>query len=228
MPEPRLFAAVYGKREIRKVIQSQGAYFWIYHGGYLEEVVVVNSADGRLVGFLGVYPTRDKRGFIGGLLVTDNMGKPEEFRVSLPIKPNMVQRTLYGESLIRHIGVNLCGQPLYNSLKTKNELILLLVENPEWLILAESITCLVAHVVKPGEKKGYVYLNDELTVNKLESPNTKEKSLYIQYPSSYFDDKQLVCHDIIGSFTEYMDLGEPFSRIEKALDVLSTENEQFT
>ena len=40
----------------------------------------------------------------GGILVTDAQGKPVEFRCTSPIRPNAVQRTLYGGTLMTHIG----------------------------------------------------------------------------------------------------------------------------
>jgi len=50
--------------------------------------------------------------FRGGILVTDSSGKPVEFRCTSPIRPNAVQRTLYGGTLMPHIAVELVGEVL--------------------------------------------------------------------------------------------------------------------
>ena len=60
--------------------------------------------------FLG-YSEFDK-GYRGGILVTDEWGKPLEFRCTSPVHPNPVQRTLYGQTLLPHIAVELIGAPL--------------------------------------------------------------------------------------------------------------------
>ena len=47
----------------------------------------------------------------GGILITDAHGKPLEFRCTSPIRPNAVQRTLYGSTLMPHIAVELVHCP---------------------------------------------------------------------------------------------------------------------
>ena len=53
----------------------------------------------------------------GGILVTDAHGKPVEFRCTSPIRPNAVQRTLYGGTLMPHIAVELVGVPLVHAVQ---------------------------------------------------------------------------------------------------------------
>ena len=53
----------------------------------------------------------------GGILVTDAHGKPVEFRCTSPIRPNTVQRTLYGGTLMPHIAVELVGKPLIQAVQ---------------------------------------------------------------------------------------------------------------
>ena len=77
-----------------------------------------------MIGFYSLVATSDEKGYLGALLVTDDIGKPEEFRVTHPVKPTLLQRQIYGETLIPHIGVSLCGVPLYEALKNKPSLLL--------------------------------------------------------------------------------------------------------
>src|SRR6266404_5465414 len=60
----------------------------------------------------------------GGILVTDPSGKPTEFRCTSEIKPNSIQKTLYGSTLRVHMAIELAARPLLAALKTKPDLIL--------------------------------------------------------------------------------------------------------
>jgi hypothetical protein len=80
------------------------------------------------IGFLALLTTNAKDGFIGALLVTDDHGIPQEFRCTHAVKPTLVQRSLYGDTLEPHIGVNLCGTPLLKALQRKPSLVLVRTE----------------------------------------------------------------------------------------------------
>lgn len=67
----------------------------------------------------------DHQGYRGGILVTDEHGKPVEFRATAPVRPNLVQRTLYGQTLLPHIAVELIGLPLLRSLQEKPSVIII-------------------------------------------------------------------------------------------------------
>jgi hypothetical protein len=102
-----------------------------------------------LIAFFSLEPTQDKKGVIGAMLVTDDLGMPQEFRVTFPIKPTSLQQRLYGDSLVTHLGVTLCGEPLYNALRLKPEL--LVVSQPQYLSLAKNVEAKVAHIKRLGE-----------------------------------------------------------------------------
>src|SRR4029450_11711246 len=42
-----------------------------------------------------------ERGFVGGLLVTNHLGRPLEFQCTAPVRPNRTQEILYGPPLPR-------------------------------------------------------------------------------------------------------------------------------
>jgi hypothetical protein len=65
-----------------------------------------------LLGFLTLQETLNKDGYIGAILITDTGGVPQEFRCTHPVKPTVIQKPLYGDTLEPYIGVNLCGVPL--------------------------------------------------------------------------------------------------------------------
>lgn len=56
--------------------------------------------------------------YVGGaLLVTDALGNPQELRVATPVKPNRVQRAIWGDRLIGHAICNLLGNPLLSTVE---------------------------------------------------------------------------------------------------------------
>jgi hypothetical protein len=63
------------------------------------------------VGFLTIL--QDQAGFLGGYLVTNQWGRPLEFRLSTAVQPNRVQQILYGETLLPYICGELIGKALY-------------------------------------------------------------------------------------------------------------------
>jgi len=48
----------------------------------------------------------------GGLLLVDLRGRPVDFRCTSAIRPNSIQKILYGGTLSSHLAVNMCGLPL--------------------------------------------------------------------------------------------------------------------
>src|SRR5438552_17261166 len=69
------------------------------------------------VAFLGYLEFDNSASYRGAILVTDDWGKPLEFRCTPPVKPTAVQRTLYGSTLTSHLLVALIEKPLMYSLK---------------------------------------------------------------------------------------------------------------
>ena len=68
------------------------------------------------VAFLGYLEFDNSASYRGAILVTDDWGKPLEFRFTAPVKPTAVQRTLYGSMLTPHLLVALIAEPLMEAL----------------------------------------------------------------------------------------------------------------
>jgi hypothetical protein len=67
-------------------------------------------------GFLTV--ANDPSGYSGGYLVTNQWGRPLEFRLSTPVRPNRVQQILYAETLEPYICGDLIGKTLVEKTAT--------------------------------------------------------------------------------------------------------------
>lgn len=70
-------------------------------------------SDDQIIGFLGLYGESDGDSAVrAGLLVTDNRGYPQEFRVASPVRPNALQRSLYGSDLNQFMISDILAAPL--------------------------------------------------------------------------------------------------------------------
>jgi hypothetical protein len=179
------------------------------------------------IGFFTMRPTADEKGLLGALLVTDELGKPEEFRVTYPIKPTPLQRQLYGESLVPHMGVELCGKPLLQALRNKLEL--LVVNDVRFLGLAKDAACPVVQVERLGEKLvvGGDSVDSEQRRGKMLSPTGRFSALAVNYPAECAEAQKAHADSVLQRFFAGIDLVEPFSRIEIAVRVLGEQDQAF-
>lgn len=75
------------------------------------------------LGFLTAIEVPEK-GFVGGLLVTTQHGRPLEFQCTVPVKPNATQEILYGPTLAPFILGELIGATLIEKAGIKPHLVL--------------------------------------------------------------------------------------------------------
>lgn len=177
----------------------------------------------ELVAFYSLLRSEDGKAYMGAILVTDSIGKPEEFRVTFPVKPTQIQERLYGESLFTHIGIELCGKPLYAALKAKPAL--LLVGDHRLLPLGKDVQCSVGYVAPAGEKlqlEGRT--RDRDTVK---SASGRFRPLSVECPSHYIQEDRQKAMSLIGQFFEHIDLTEPFTRITLAVKELAAQDDRF-
>jgi hypothetical protein len=70
----------------------------------------MTSTDTLNLGFLTVL--KDGNDYVGGYLVTNQWGRPLEFRLSTAVQPSRVQQILYGETLEPYLCADLIGKTL--------------------------------------------------------------------------------------------------------------------
>jgi len=92
--------------------------------------------DARL-GFLAAFSPTDNV-FLGGLLVTNRLGRPLEFQCTAPVEPNPTQVLLYGPTLKSYVLGDLIGKTLLERVSTKPHVVL--VDVPELLTLRKLIS----------------------------------------------------------------------------------------
>lgn len=177
------------------------------------------------IAFFMLSYTQDNKGYLGAILVTDNMGMPKEFRVTYPVKPTGLQVQLYGDSLLGHIGVNLCGKPLYDVLKIKPEL--LVVNNVKYLPLAIEVKSRVVYLERVGE--GFIVQDGKSTKNgkAVKSSSERFQPLNVNLPLHYELTDQEEAMKLVSKYFQFIDLLEPFQRIQGALGALASQDEKF-
>lgn len=179
-----------------------------------------------VVGFYSLEKLEDEGGYMGALLVTDDLGMPEEFRVTYPVKPTPLQAQLYGDSLLPHIAIQLCGVPLFNSLRTKPAVLIL--RRPSFLPMSRDIQAKVVALERLGDS---LVLDGEeggsLQVEKIEPSRAGFSPVSITYPTEYDSDVRSATRTIVNGYFEGIDLLEPFERISGALSALAKQDERF-
>jgi len=180
-----------------------------------------------LLGFLALHETLSHDGYLGGILVTDFQGIPQEFRCTHPVKPTILQRPLYGETLESHIGVNLCGIPLIESIQNKPSLI---VVHKEFLLgVRAASSCPVIFVRRAGEAidiKSSDSSDKKLKRERIDCPTGRFQPLVLT-PHFDFNDDITSAREILGEIFSYLDPIEPFERMLKAIEVLGKQDKRF-
>ncbi len=111
------------------------------------------------LGFLTVL--QEAGSYLGGYLVTNNWGRPLEFRLSTAVQPNKVHQVLYGPTLVPYVCGDLIARTLVEKTATQAQLLLtdteavldlrLKVATPVvWLAPPEHTAADDANLVRPG------------------------------------------------------------------------------
>jgi hypothetical protein len=157
------------------------------------------------LGFLTAIEVPDK-GFIGGLLVTNQCGRPLEFQCTVPVKANATQEILYGPTLAPFILGELIGGTLVEKAGVR----------PLWILTdCHEILELRNHVDRP------VAVVEALAEDSAigESDDCRKIRLgrqTIRFHPAHTDDHAAVSRDS-RQVPADADLQEPFERIREAL-----------
>jgi len=178
------------------------------------------------LGFLGLNRTSSGDGYIGAVLVTDQYGVPAEFRCTYPVKPSVLHKPLYGETLEPYVGVELCAKPLVEALDHK---LTLLIVNARFLLeVRPSCHCPVIFIERVGEAIE-VAPADAVTSppkSRVNCPSGRFQPIYVSAHSNYAEDLSASRPLVENAFSR-LDLLEPFERIATALKVLAQQDDRF-
>jgi hypothetical protein len=155
------------------------------------------------LGFLTVL--HEANGYLGGYLVTNQWGRPLEFRLSTAVQPNRVQQILYGGALEPYICADLIGKTLVE--KTGLPVQLVVTDTAASLDLRlrlEAPVALLPAADRPGTASGTV----------VEGPARGRPSLqcHPQFPGD-----AAAVREMLERLGPSLDLTEPFQRIREAM-----------
>ncbi len=108
-----------------------------------ETFMTERARDKFHLGFLRIVAT--DAGYVGGLLVTNRLGRPLEFQCTTPVKANRTQEILYGPTLKPFLFSELIGVTLIDRLQVKPQVVL--VDQEALLDLRQHIALPVACVL---------------------------------------------------------------------------------
>ena len=152
------------------------------------------SALGNL-GFLTIL--HEPAGYLGGYLVTNQWGRPLEFRLSTPVQPNRVHEILYGDGLEPYICSDLIGKTLVE--KTSSTAHVIITDHPRALDLRLSLDVPIVwlgHVQKESE--------DSLSFENFRC-------------HARFPDDAKALRSVFEQTNGVVDLAEPFARVREAI-----------
>jgi hypothetical protein len=156
----------------------------------------------------------EKDHYRGGILITDDQGKPLEFRCTSPIQPTAVQKTLYGGTLQAHMAIELSAKPLLKAAMEKPDTILVAQEEFSELRKSEDTPMLI--VSKQGATLAQNETDKPATSELLASQSGKFEPIVVVSHWAYPGDLETTRLNLAGLFSKF-DLTEPFERIRNAL-----------
>jgi hypothetical protein len=142
------------------------------------------------LGFLTI--VQEPAGYLGGYLVTNQWGRPLEFRLSTAVLPNRVQQILYGDTLQPYICAELIGKTLVEKTVTQPQLIL--TDRESVLHLRQLLDTPVGWLEESMAQRGHVM------------------QTHPQFPQDQAKLKELA--ERLG---DIFDMTEPFTRIREAI-----------
>jgi hypothetical protein len=101
------------------------------------------------LGFLSILQEGDS--YLGGYMVTNQWGRPLEFRLSSAVQPNKVQQVLYAATLVPYICADLIGKALVD--KTAAPAQLVITDREAVLDLRLRIEAPVVWLAPPGDPR---------------------------------------------------------------------------
>lgn len=160
------------------------------------------------MGFLTIL--QENNGYLGGYLVTNQWGRPLEFRLSTAVQPNRVQQILYADTLVPYICGDLIGKTLVE--KTGIPVQAVFTDTEAALDLRLKLEAPVAYLPKPERvEPPALAAGPAQAAPPVETPRERLRT-HAAFPG----DGALV-QETLDRLHKAFDLTEPFQRIREAM-----------
>jgi len=161
---------------------------------------------------------------MGGLLITDRLGIPIEFRHTEPVSPTKVQQVLYGKALERFLKSETLAKCLLNDLENKPDL--LVVPDAEYYSLTKQFHFPFVQLTKAA-REPLAQHGDFVEVSEAE---INLQVLSLREPLRVRVDRKnaasmAAVKTILVDVGRTMDMLEPLARVQEALRALILENQ---
>lgn len=182
----------------------------------------ISASQPGKIAYLGYMEFDNGGSYRGAILVTDDWGKPLEFRCTAPVKPTSVQRTLYGSTLMPHVLVELIAKPLMDSLN--EEPVAVLVSYETFLDLRHKVDVPVVQIRRQGTGVKVTAASDEEGNQNIvmDSESGKFAPIIVEAHWKFPDDTNS-CASLLKELFGRWDVVEPFERLHKGLDYVHKE-----
>ncbi|MCA9076001.1 MAG: hypothetical protein KDA93_13320 [Planctomycetaceae bacterium] len=155
------------------------------------------------LGFLRIVAT--EAGYVGGMLVTNRLGRPLEFQCTTPVKANRTQEILYGPTLKPFLFSELIGVTLIDRLQVKPDIVL--IDQQALLDLRKHVSLPIACLLE--DAKDSHDLPDESRV----SLGAQSLQVHVEHTCDVEAIQQWT-----GTIPGDADLREPLDRVREALE----------
>ncbi len=155
------------------------------------------------LGFLRIVVT--DAGYVGGMLVTNRLGRPLEFQCTTPVKANRTQEILYGPTLRPFLFSELIGVTLIERLQVTPDVVL--IDQEALLDLREHVSLPVACLLK----------DDSDTRDLPDESRLSLGAQTVRVHSDYAADVSTI-QQWTNTIPGDADLCEPLDRVREALD----------
>lgn len=164
------------------------------------------------LGFLSVM--QEASGYFGGYLVTNQWGRPMEFRLSTAVQPNRVQKILYAGTLQPYICSEVIGKTLVE--KTGIPVDMIITDTPSALDLRLKVDVPVVWIAQAEQ------------ISERETPPGDDIAPPENAPPILNVNNSLHCHghfpedveainEMLNKLVGVLDLSEPFFRVREAM-----------
>ena len=157
--------------------------------------------------------------YIGGVMITDQLSIPLEFKYTEPIHPTGIHKIIFGKVLEKYIGEEVIKKNLLKEIKNTPALLFvsqleLLGEDPvNHIPMVALQNTTLPPLTAAGEMQRIK--DKEFILQPMTSKNPLKLTFYSPEP-----DVQEKVMNLLRSFIDKYDLYEPFSRVETALKAL--------
>jgi hypothetical protein len=169
------------------------------------------------IGYFSSLKNEDQ--YIGGVMVTDIMSIPLEFKYTEPIRPTSIHRIIFGKVLEKYISEEVIKKSLLKELK--NTPVILLVNQLE-LLGEDTVNHVPMVALQTTSLPGLSVAGESQRIKDKEiilQPMTSKTPLKLTFFTPEPDVQEKVMN-MLRSFIDKIDLYEPFTRVETALKAL--------